>query len=233
GKINVVAVASSERDNTSIGPLGSTSEYLRNSVIPNMHLQIQYKNEEKLFFGVAADYRKLSLRLITDSLLKTDESLDCYALTAFAKVKFEKFTVKLQSIFGQNMYEHLMMGGIGVQRTDTATGKNIYTSLDQFTCWADISTNNKNKIKAGLFLGFSKNMGSIHNIWGTSYGRGNNIAYLYRAAPRFTWTSGNLNIVSEFEYTVAAYGKADWLGDVKDTKEINNFRVLLAAYYTF
>ncbi|NTW34047.1 MAG: hypothetical protein HGB12_15760, partial [Bacteroidetes bacterium] len=49
GKINVVAVASSERDNTSIGPLGSTSEYLRNSVIPNMHLQIQYKNEEKLF----------------------------------------------------------------------------------------------------------------------------------------------------------------------------------------
>ena len=233
GKLNLVAVALSERDNTSTGPLGNTYEYLSSSIIPNMHLQIHFKNEENFLLGVAADYRKLRLRFITDSLLKTNESIDCYAFSAFAKFKSEKFTIKLQSVFGQNLYEHLMMGGIGVQKIDTATGKSTYTTLDQFTCWADICSNNKNKLNTGLFLGYSKNLGSVHNIWGDSYGRGNDIAYTFRVSPRITWTTGNLKIASEFEYTAAAYGIPNWLGDVNDTKELNNFRLLIAAFYTF
>jgi len=228
----MVAAAVSDRDYSSIGPLGATSEYLRNSVIPNMHLQLQYKKEDKFFCGIGGDYRRLTPRLITDSSLKANESLDCWVATAFAKVKTEKLTIKLQSVFGQNLYEHLMMGGIAVQKIDTATGSMTYTTLDQLTGWLDISTNKK-KFNAGLFLGYAKNLGSLHNIWGTTYARGNDIAYVYRISPRLAWTSGNLSFTSEFEYTAAAYGTPDYLGDVHNTKEVYNFRVLVAAIYTF
>ena len=233
GKINLVTVASSDRDYTSTGPSGATYEYLRNSVIPNLDLQLQFKNNDKIFFGIGGDYRKLTPRLLTDSLYFADESLDCYAATAFLKIKFEKFTIKMQSVLGQNMYEHAMMGGFAVQKVDTANGKNTYTNLDQLTGWIDISTNNKDKFNAGLFLGSAKNLGSLHNIWGDCYGRGTDIAYVYRISPRFSYTSGNVTFASEFEFTNAAYGIRNWLGDVKANNDVYNIRVLLAAIYNF
>jgi hypothetical protein len=232
GKINLVAVASSERDYTSTGPSGATSEYLRNSAIPNLHLQLQYKNGDKFFCGMAGDYRRITPRLKTDSMLVADESLDCFAATVFAKIKLDKLTIKIQSVLGQNMYEHLMMGGYAVEKIDTATGNITYTNLAQFTCWTDVSTNSK-KFNAAIFLGFAKNLGSLHNIWGAYYARGKNIDIAYRIAPRFTWTSGNVTLASEFEYTTAAYGTNGWLGDVTDTKSFYNLRVLLAAIYNF
>ncbi len=230
GKINLVAVASSDRDNTSAGPLGDNYEYLRNSAIPNFDLQLQYKsNNDKIFFGAGGDYRKLTPRLITDSSYIADESLDCWAATAFVKIKFKKFTVKLQSVWGQNMYEHNMMGGFAVEKIDTATGRNTYTTLDQLTGWLDISTNNTEKFNAGLYLGYAKNLGSFHNIWGDHYTRGYDIDYAYRISPRLSYTSGNITFASEFEITDAAYGKTNWLGEVKAFKDFCNFRVLLVA----
>jgi len=232
GNFHIVAAAVSDRDYTSDGPLGATSDYLRNSVIPNIDLQFQYKKEDKFLCGIGGDYRRLTPRLKTDSSFIADESLDSWAATAFMKIKFEKFTVKMQSVLGQNLYEHTMLGGIAVEKVDTATGKNTYTNIDQLTGWLDISTNNK-KFNAGLFLGYAKNLGSLHNIWGAIYARGNDIAYAYRISPRLAWTSGNLSFTSEFEYTAAAYGTPDYLGDVHNAKEVYNFRVLIAAIYTF
>jgi hypothetical protein len=238
GKINLVAVASSDRDYTSTGPSGASPDYLRNSMIPNLDVQLQYKGD-KLFCGIGGDYRKLTPRLKTDSNLVADESLNCFVATAFAKIKLEKITIKLQSVYGGNLYEHLMMGGYAVEKLDTLTGKNTYTTLDQLTAWADVSTNFK-KFNAGLFLGYARNMGSQHNIWGAVYGRGvekpnvaGSIANAFRIAPRFTWTSGNVTLASELEYTSAAYGKADWLGEVSGTNNFFNLRVLLAAVYNF
>ncbi len=43
GQFNFVAVASSQRDYVNNGPQGSTSVYLRNSVVPNLHGQVHYK----------------------------------------------------------------------------------------------------------------------------------------------------------------------------------------------
>jgi hypothetical protein len=232
GNFNIVAVAVSDRDYTSNGPSGATCEYLRNSVIPNLDLQLQYKKENKFFCGIGGDYRRLTPRLKTDSSFIADESIDCWAATAFMKIKFKKFTVKMQSVLGQNMYEQFMMGGFAVEKVDTATGKNTYTNLNQLTGWLDISTNNK-KFNAGLFLGLAKNLGSLHNIWGAIYARGNDIDYAYRISPRLIWTSGNLSFNSEFEYTAAAYGTPNYLGDVHSTKTVYNLRILVAAIYTF
>lgn len=233
GNLSAVAVASSNRDYTSIGPLGVTSDYLRNSAIPSMHLQLQYKKGENVFLGLGGDYKKLTPRLITDSLWEADETIECIAVTAFLKIKTKKITVKLQSVFGQNLYEHLMMGGIAVQYVDTFSQRLSYTTLDQLTLWSDISTNSEKKFNAGLFAGYAKNLGSIHNIWGPKYGRGTDIAYVYRISPRLMWSMNNFTMASEFEYTVAAYGTPDYLGDVHNAGEIGNFRIELALQYNF
>ncbi len=232
GKFNIVAVASTDRDFANTGPAGASYEYMRNSAIPELNLQLQYKNGDKFLCGLDGNYRKLVPRLKTDSSLVADESIDCMAASAFIKMKFDKFTIKLQGVVGQNLYEYSMMGGYAVEKVDTATGKLTYTNLDQVTCWGDFSTNNK-KFNAGLFVGFAKNLGSQHNIWGAYYSRGENIDMAYRVAPRFLWTSGNVTLGSEFEYTTAAYGTKGWLDTVTDTKTYYNLRVLLSAQYNF
>jgi hypothetical protein len=235
GKISAIIVASADRDYASLGPLGTTmtSDYLRNSAIPSMDMQLQYKKNDNIFFGIGGDYKKLTPRLITDSLWEADETLDCYAATAFVKVKTKKLTIKLQSVLGQNLYEHLMMGGFAVEKIDTATQRATYTNLDQLTVWTDICTNSDKKFNAAIFLGYAKNLGSLHNIWGAKYGRGTDIAYVYRISPRLMWSMNNLTIASEFEYTVAAYGTPDYLGDVQNASELSNFRVELALQYSF
>lgn len=233
GKINAVIVASSDRDYSSIGPLGTTNDYLRNSAIPSMHLQLQYKKKDNIFFGIGGDYKKLTPRLITDSLWEADETLNCVAATAFMKVETKKLIIKLQSVFGQNLYEHLMIGGFAVEKIDTLSQHITYTSLDQFSVWSDISTNFEKKFNAGLFFGYIKNLGSLHNVWGVSYGRGTDIAYVYRVSPRLMWSFNNLIFASEFEYTVAAYGTHDYLYDVQNASELFNLRVELALQYNF
>ncbi|MFH0864587.1 MAG: hypothetical protein V1904_00220 [Bacteroidota bacterium] len=233
GSLNAVIVASSNRDYSSMGPLGTTNDYLRNSAIPSMHMQLQYKKNDNLLFGIGGDYKKLTPRLITDSLWEADETLDCIAATAFMKVKTKKLTIKLQSVFGQNLYEHLMIGGFAVEKIDTISQRMTYTSLDQFSVWSDISTNFEKKFNAGLFLGYVKNLGSLHNVWGAPYGRGTSIAHVYRISPRLMWSFNNLSFASEFEYTVAAYGTPDYLYDVLNASELSNFRVELALQYNF
>lgn len=233
GAFNAIAVASSERDYTSasVKTTDVASEYLRNSFIPNISLQLHYSFGDHLC-GVGADYKKITPRLMTDSLVEANETLESYAAVAFLKLKLTKLNVKFSGLWGQNLYGHTMMGGFAVQKVDTLTDQRTYTNYDQLAAWCEVFTTGE-KFQTGLFVGYAKNLGSVHNIWGAKYARGNDIAYAYRVAPRLIWKSGNVSLASELEYTVVAYGKEDTLGDVSNIKEFANIRLLLAAIYTF
>ena len=65
------------------------------------------------------------------------------------------------------------------------------------------------------------------------YSRGSNIDYVYRVAPRFTFTSGRLDASFELEYSVAAYGVINLQGKVENAKEVSNFRPLIVTVYNF
>ncbi len=233
GKINAIAVLSSQRDYTSaaIKTTDVASEYLRNSFIPNLDLQFQYAFGNHLC-GIGGDYKKITPRLMTDSLIEANETLESYAAVAFVKFNCPKFIFKFSALWGQNLYEHLMMGGFAVREIDKTTDHRTYTNYDQLAGWFEIIKTGE-KLEPGFFAGYAKNLGSEHNIWGAKYARGNNIAYAYRVAPRLTWKSGFVNIQSELEYTVAAYGKENTLGEISNAKEIGNLRLLLAIIYKF
>jgi hypothetical protein len=118
--------------------------------------------------------------------------------------------------------------------SDPLIGEREYTNLNTCSGWLDLQTNGK-KIQAGLFTGYTKNLGATDTITGAFYARGSNIDNVFRVAPRVIFISGKLNIALEIEHTIACYGKSngDSKGSVTDEKAIANTRALLAFIYKF
>ncbi|MFA6924038.1 MAG: hypothetical protein WC223_07265 [Bacteroidales bacterium] len=229
---NFVVASSSQRDNVSEGPSGSSSVYMRNTVIPNTDVQIKYLKNDNIF-GVAGDYKMLRPRVKSSLGYKVDEQVESFAASVFAKMKFKNFTIKLQGVIGQNLSDLLMLGGYAVRKiADSLTDERTYTTINVASGWVDVATNGK-KLQVGIFGGYLKNLGSIYNIRGDYYAKGKDIAYLYRISPRVIFNSGKVRIASEIEYTVAAYGTPNSLDDIKNAEEVNNIRILLGIYYYF
>ncbi|MEI6766737.1 MAG: hypothetical protein WCM76_13985 [Bacteroidota bacterium] len=243
GKFKIALAAMSQRDFTSPG--GSLS--LRNSAIPEAALRIQYgtkndANGSEFLIGLAGEYKSLTPRLVSDSNYKTSETVNSLASEFFIKYKTKPLTVKAAAVYGQNLYDLSMIGGYAIKyTTDTAILKKdlrSYTPLNTLAAWVELMTNGS-KIQFGLFGGYSKNMGSLQNIqnWTSEssyFGRGRNLAYVYRVSPRVVFISGKTRFALEGDYTSAAYGnKINSLGEVSDIKAVSNIRLLFAAYYFF
>jgi hypothetical protein len=251
GNLKVIATAMSQIDFVSNGPDGASSIYLRNSVVPELNLTLQYGNsgDTKSFlylFGIGGDYKKLTPRLVTGKNYKADESVNNYAGMAFLKIKLPKMTFKFEGIYGQEFYSLTMLGGYAVRSiTDTLTASWNYTPINVVSFWTDIHSNGE-KWQFGIFGGYSRNLGSKEIIEGVAktdpeqsslkpiyYSRGSDINFVYRIAPRLIFSSGKLKFSAEVEYTAAAYGKPDNKGVVRDTQVVENLRLLLGAYVFF
>ena len=234
-EIQIIAVAASQRDFASDGPNGRSPEYLRNAVLPNLDLQVQWKRSIFLLGG-GIDYKIIQPRLSTEFLpageYKTNEKVTSFAATAFVKLDFPGILLKSQVVWGQNLTEFIMLGGYVEKDIDTIGHNITYTPTSQLSIWADISTKGK-VVKFGMLGGYAQNLGFDGPAQGVYYGLGNNIAYLYRISPRVEWYSGRLMLGLEIEYTCAAYGQFDTNGIVKNTKEYGNLRCLAAAFYFF
>ncbi|MCO5257759.1 MAG: hypothetical protein M9926_13490 [Lentimicrobium sp.] len=231
GIFNLVAVAAAQRDYVNNGPQGSTSVYLRNSVIPNLHGQIQVKTE-KIFAGAGIDFKKLTPRLVTDSLYKADESLNCLSYTVFISWNPGKAAIKTQYVYGQALNDHLMMGGFGVSKTDPLTKQREYSPLNYHSVWINTQLN-LGQWQPSLFAGFTKNDGSAEELTGPVYARDADIGYVYRVAPMITYITGKFSLIAEMEYTTAAYGENDEKYRVISSRETGNLRIGLGAVYSF
>ncbi|MCK4570077.1 MAG: hypothetical protein KAT76_07290 [Bacteroidales bacterium] len=235
GSFRVIAVAASQRDYSNAGPDGRSPKYLRNAVLPNLDLQLQWKPGNHVI-GAGIDYKMIQPRLSVDfppaGEFKTDEKVKSLALTAFAKLDFPVLLIKTQLVWGQNLTEFIMLGGYVEKDIDSSSHKITYTPTSQISAWADFSTKAK-RFKFGMLAGYAANLGYNGPAMGAYYGLGQDIAYLYRISPRAEWYSGRFMLGLELEYTVAAYGQADVNGIVKDTKEFGNLRFLAAAFLFF
>jgi hypothetical protein len=237
GNFKIIAVAASQRDFQSYGPDAAgksvqSSSFLRNSVLPNLHLQFQYKEGENLF-GAGGDYKKLIPRLVTGKNYQTDEAIGSFAVIGYMKLFLNPVTLKAEGIYGSNLADMMMLGGYAVKSTDALTGAETYTAIKCFSVWGELSAGKE--IEFGIFGGYLKNLGAENNITGAYYGRGTNIDNLLRIAPRVQWNSGKTRIATELEYTAAAFGTNNNSdkGKVISTTTVSNLRVLLAVYYFF
>ena len=243
-KFKIQLSAVSQRDFQSTGPIGKSSSYLRNNVIPEMNLTLQYQekyeNGNEFLSGISGGYKSLVPRIETDSLYKTDEKASGFSSMAFLKYKFSDLTIKLEGFYGQETYNLTMLGGYVVKEiTDPLKDFVEYTPINIVSFWTDIHTNGK-KIQGGIFAGYTKNLGADKDVTGPYYARGyddpktnTNIAYVYRVSPRIIFNSGKMRFAGEVEMTTAGYGTTDSKGEVKDVKDVTNVRLLLGVYYFF
>ncbi len=235
--------AVAQRDNASDGPDGPSPKYIRNAIFPNVHLQYT-RTKDHFTAGLAADYKIIRPRtqlLAWESgdLHRTTVSLGSYAFMAYGRYREQKLDIKVKTIYGQNLSEHLMMGGYA-ESYSAESGEYEYTPLNHLAAWANVLYGDR--VLGGVFLGYGKNFGASSYVKAdgkfgkapvTYYGRGHDIAYLYRVAPSLTFNSGKLAFCGELEYTAAAYGTPDSRGRVQDHKETSNWRLLFTALYFF
>ncbi len=241
GKIKLIAIANSQRDYASRGPNPASpattlpsSQYLRNSAMPELSLQLHIKPTNYLWMGIGGSYKEIVPQIVTPENYKTNESIGGFNSIAFAKLKTSKFTLKLQGIYGQNMPDVLSIGGFAItDSTDIAKGYVSYSTLNTVSAWIDLHTNGK-KFQVGIFGGYSKNLGANKDIVGPIYGLGTNIESIYRVSPRVIYKSKNVRLALEGEYTLANYGSTrDAKGVPTTITAADNFRLLLACYYVF
>lgn len=230
GGSRILAAAIAQRDNASDGPKGTSPDYLRNAVVPNVHLQwIHYRGG--VVGGLALDFKTLRPRQATDALVITHESISTYSLMAYLGYKKGMLEVKGKTIWGQNLSEHLLLGGYAERYAGADPSHVQYLALNHVMAWGNVVYGDK--IRTGVFAGWSKSLGASDEISGNYYGRGHDIAYVYRLSPSVAFTSGKVCLSTELEWTVAAYGTPDAKGRVMNAREVGNLRLLFTGMYFF
>ena len=230
GNTEIIAVAATQRDFTS--PQGSVT--LTNAVVPNLHLQLQQTVGGHLV-GAGVDFKMLRPFLASSpdgtTIYKAEEKVTGISFIGFGKFKFDKTTVKVEGVLGQNLHDHLSISGYAIKEINATTGEASFTPMKQLSLWADIS--HGKKFAPGLFVGYVKNQGTADDNIGTYYSRGSTIDNVMRISPRLVWNSGKTRFAVEGDYTTVAFGLPDISGEIKNTESYNNIRVLFAAYYFF
>ena len=228
--LKLIAVAASQRDYASEGPDGNGAQYMRNAVLPNLHGQVQYKFGNFLF-GTGLDYKMLEPRMKGKDGNATEKKLGSMAAMGFVAYKNKTWDVKAQYVWGENMSEHVSIGGY-YELTDTVAKKYSYENTAVSSMWIDASYSMK-AWKFGIFSGYLKNLNYDDITPGTFYGRGDNIDYLYRIAPRIIYAPGKLAFATEFDYTTAAYDQTGNKVKRGESTEVSNLRIILGVTYTF
>jgi len=228
--VKLIFALTTQRDYTSLGPLGASSEYLRNEVLPDFHFHFQYLIGKNLF-GFGSEYKFLKPATETSKGYVTDNKINGYAIQLYSKLIIENFIFSSQGLYGANLTDVTMLGGYAVKSVDTLTAAEKYTPSRIFSVWADASYGSQ--FRVGLFSGYTKNLGTDSKNIGKYFSRGSDINNIYRIAPRIEYLEGKIKVSLESEYTNASYGKPDTYGKVKNLKSVGNLRFNTSVFYFF
>ena len=238
GPVEAVGVAAFQLDNKSSGFYGSSTDYLRNSCIPDLTAMLRY-NSGRLFVGVGYNLLVLQSRTsfnYNNTDYATTTTFASHSATVFGKYEFDNYSLRMQAIVSQNMDAHLLMGGYAESPLDIASLTYSYQPFGGYTAWLDFGKST-GKWRPGVFFGYAKNTGfekPVDDTW-LFYGRGLDIDFVWRIQPRIGWyVSPNIQFFAEVEYTVAGYGvNPDEYYRYESTNNVANTRFILAAVYKF
>ncbi len=239
--VKLTFAASTQLDSLSDGPIGKSSTYLRDSVIPMLDFRLDtYFGEHRV--GIGIDFMRIQPRLKTNTGLKTRERLNSAIAIAYSNLKWDSVDTRTKCIFFQNATDQSMIGGYAVKSVDPNTDKREYTNLNGISFWNDTNITKSKSVIPGWFIGVAKNLGARTpiiqsivdtdgNVEKTIYGTGTDLNYVFRVSPRIQWIVKNFTFAVELEYTRAAYGTIDCDGDVINTVPVGNTRILVSLFY--
>ena len=254
--LTLTATALYQYQYTSPGPKGSSYDYARNAVVPEVYLQAMYKNE-RFQAGVGLDILTLKPRQeynwgvkdqngnpvldnngeqVKAAFKCKEDMLVSFTPNVFASYKGDKWGVKGRVTYAQNAGHLSMISGYAVTKIKD-NGEQEYSSLRSIGGWFDITY--KQRLKTGFltwcwFAGYTKNLGCSDDIVGDIYMRGEkNMDYMFRVAPSVLFTHNAMSIGIEYNGTTVAYGTPDSKYKVSDTHSVINHRICAMLRYNF
>jgi len=256
----LLAYFNAQLDLRDTGPGGVSTDYLRQSMLPEMGIQYIFdgqtkdkKNDSKhqIYTGLGFNFKRIIPRLMTADTLATKKGLNSYSGIAFFHYehllnKKTKAGFKLKASYIQNSYEYLMIGGYAIKEYDKNAPLNFkadfdYTNLNTLSFWGDLYLNYRSW-EVGLFGGYCQNLGAFHAIQDPDnplsyYARVHNADFMYRLSTRLKYTANKLQFCLEPEYTSAVYGtlmtQTGRVDITAPTHWVHNLRVLVSTVLYF
>ncbi|MFT3751419.1 MAG: hypothetical protein QM800_00505 [Paludibacter sp.] len=231
--LTVTGAALYEMQYASMGALGTSNVYLKNSLLPDLFVGLENKTAHWTT-GIGADIKRLKLLA---------GSITSKSAVAYAQYNNKLLTVKGKALYGQNLTDQLMIGGYAVSGIDATTNDTTYTNIKTATGWLNVTYGSK--IQVGILGGYSRNLGTQDDL--VLNAKGQYIAYGYgftsktqsqlneliRIAPTVSYNLPNLKFALEYDYTTAAYGTLQSDGLVATPTWATNHRVLASVSYIF
>lgn len=197
---------------TSSGPDGSSADYMKYGLLPELYIGLSYKKGG--FLGrVGYDFLSIKPRKTNDARMN--------ASMGFVYLQYKKnlFTAKAKSTFGQ-AGEHLGLMSGYLEYSEN--GKTAYEALLSSSSWLSLSYGKK--FVGSLFLGYNQNFGTPNErTWTALYfnkntGIGHTLDItgalagktvqnkMFRIEPEFTYNLGKFTVGIEYMLTAAQYG---------------------------
>jgi len=220
----------------SIGPSGKTEDYMKNGILPELCIGLDY-SRGGFIAGAGAALLSLKPRLqsvVDGSTYLVNERVNSLSYEAHAQYKQGLLTLAGKTILASNMNHTALLGGYGVSAVDNATGEQEYTPFRHSTSWINVTYGDK--WLGGLYGGFTKNLGTSRALVDASkiYGMGMNIDKLLMLSAQFGYNLPHWKLGAEYQVSTAAYGSINLAdGKVIDTHDVTNHRILAVFMYYF
>jgi len=229
-----------QADYASPGPLAAvkSSEYQRNTLLPEMTLSVRYGKNFQI--GLAGETKTIQPRNFTTGAgnlkYKTSTKLTTFSGQGWISYTRDKFQLKAESLYGQNMYESFMFGGYGIHATDPTTGRERYTPTQHLSNWINITYGKR--WRAGLFAGYIRNLGTTRTVpAGASgfFGREPGMKQMTRFAPHILHTLNQFQFGAEAEISTAWFGEVvpGTRGTITNEHAVTNARFQLTLSFNF
>ena len=234
---------------TSMGPAGSSADYIKYSCVPELYAGVTFKSNGFLM-RLGADVLSIKPRTkgeYAGHAIKVSDRITTASLFAYAQYNKDLFSVKAKTTYG-SAGEHmgLMSGYAKVGEDD---GHWRYSPLHSSSSWVSFSYGKK--VQCVLLLGYMKNLGlspdprrdsvKAADVYFNKNGF-SNLRQMYRINPEILYTFGKFVIGLEWQFTAVEYGKYSGLDKdllngrglaVEDPHWVGNHRIQSMVRFNF
>lgn len=221
---------------TSMGPAGSSADYMKYGLIPEFYAGATYKSGG---FLARAGVDVLSIRPriqgeLNGEKVKVDDRITTASVFAYAQYNKGLFSAKAKTTYGSAgehmglMSGYVNMGQISEGGVPASADTWEYAPLHSSSSWLSLAYGKK--WQGVLFLGYMKNLGLAGSDVDTTPGPGAdyipvsdvyfnkngfaNMNQMFRVSPEVLYTFGKFVVGLEWQYTAVQYGKYHKEGDV-------------------
>ncbi len=209
---------------TSYGPEGASANYIKYAGVPEIYCGFNYTNGP---FLARAGVDELTIKprykaTVDGEQRKVSDKISTLSAFLFLQYSKDKLQIKLKSTLAEAGEHMNMLGGYGIKAKYIAPGEDghyEYTPTLTASSWMSVLYGSA--LKAGLLLGYARNLGTEDDLLEIEKGCGlvdasqnylakntfSNLNSTFRISPRVSYTIGPLILGLEYSYSAAQYGE--------------------------